>query len=86
MRSRDYDDFESNASAMNNSNSTLPKRPQKPPKLQHVLKNGKGHELVKAVPRDEDVMDAPDFSDYGEDYSSKWEYHGLPDEVIYVGL
>jgi hypothetical protein len=20
-------------------------------------------------------MEAPDFSDYGEDYSSKWEYH-----------
>lgn len=62
-------------------NSTMPKRPNKPPKLQHVLKNGKAHELVKAGLRDEDVMDVPDFSDYGEDYSSKWEYHGPPEGV-----
>ena len=50
----------------------LPKA-NRPPKLQHVLANGGRHDLVKATPRDEDVMKAPDFEDdydYGEsDYS-----------------
>ena len=65
---RDYDDFESNASV----STTLPRRPPKPPKLQHVLKGNKTHDLVKAVPRDEDTMEAPDFSDYGEDYRDQY--------------
>ena len=53
----------------------MPRRPPKPPKLQHVLKGNRTHDLVKAVPREDDTIEAPDFSDYGEDYSSKWEYH-----------
>ena len=48
-------------------------RPRHPPKLQHVLKNQlkhgeRQHDLVKKVPRIDEVMEAPDFdqSDYGE--------------------
>ena len=50
-------------------------RASKPQKLQHILVENR-HVLVKAQPRDDDVMKAPDFApdsddgDYGEsDYS-----------------
>ena len=55
-----------------NSTLRLPKA-IKPPKLQHVLVGDKKrrrrfHDLVKAQPRDNDVMKAPDFPDDSDDY------------------
>lgn len=79
MRSGDYGDLGSNASAMK---STIPKRPKKPPKLQHVLKDGKAHELVKAGMRDEDTLDAPEFIGSAKDNHSKWENNGQPQGVL----
>ena len=53
--------------------STTRVRRHHPPKLQHVLKNElkhgeRQHDLVKKVPRNDGVLEAPEFeqSDYGE--------------------
>ncbi len=48
----------------------LPKA-RHPPKLQHILTKKRRHDLVKAGPRDDDVMQAPDFPDDSDyDYST----------------
>ena len=66
---RDYFETGSTMSTLN----TRGCRPRHPPKLQHVLKNQlkhgeRQHDLVKKVPRIDEVMEAPDYdqSDYGE--------------------
>lgn len=45
-------------------------RASKPPKLQHILKNNKmrSHDLVKAIPRDDGLLRAPDFDSDYDDY------------------
>jgi len=57
--------------------SIVTRKPRRPPKLMHVLKDGEKrrvHDLAKEN-RDNDNMDieVPDEGDYG-DYTSKWEY------------
>ncbi|XP_023325013.1 uncharacterized protein LOC111698800 isoform X2 [Eurytemora carolleeae] len=59
--------------------SIVTRKPRRPPKLMHVLKDGdksRVHDLEKEN-RDEYSMDieVPDEGDYG-DYTSKWEYLG----------
>lgn len=58
-------------------------RATKPPKLQHVLSNHQ-HDLVKALPRDDDTMKAPDFESdddyyYGGDNS---DYSKVAESII----
>jgi len=59
--------------------SIVTRKPRRPPKLMHILKDGeknKVHQLAKEN-REDDFMDVDvgDEGDYG-DYTSKWEYLG----------
>jgi len=59
--------------------SIVTRKPRRPPKLMHILKDGEKrrvHDLAKEN-RENDNMDieVPDEGDYG-DYTSKWEYLG----------
>jgi len=55
---------------------SVPRRPPRPPKLQHVLNNGRAHDLVKAAARDDDTLDV-EFSDYEGDYGSSQPDYGI---------
>ena len=53
------------------------RRPAHPPKLQHILTDGKAHDLVKKVPREDDPVEVPEFSDYDGDYGSTLPDYGF---------
>ncbi len=52
------------------------RRPPHPPKLQHVLMQGKTHDLVKKVPREDDLVEV-EVSDYDGDYGSTLPDYGF---------
>jgi len=62
--------------------SIVTRKPRKPPKLMHILKDGekrKVHDLAKENREDFFMdIDVPDEADYG-DYTNRWEYKGVSD-------
>ena len=67
------------------SQSSTMKLPKalKPPKLQHVLTNRRQHDLVKAIPRHDEAMKAPDFPNETDDYGgSNYSTLKPPESII----